>query len=213
MSDITTFIQAISRPHLPGVFNPWREECDTERPDRGGHRARQERLRRHFEAPNPRLIIIGEAPGYQGCRFSGIPFTSERLLFEGAIPRNEDMQGVRITTRQRPWSEPSATIVWRALYEHSVAASTILFNAFPWHPEGNAPLSNRTPTDLEKKLGLDYLDMLLKVYPGVDVAALGNIADELLRKLGTPHIKLRHPANGGARKFAAGLSEFLHCNH
>lgn len=28
----------------------------------------------------PRVILVGEAPGYRGCRLTGVPFTSEHLL-------------------------------------------------------------------------------------------------------------------------------------
>lgn len=26
----------------------------------------------------PEILIVGEAPGYRGCRFTGVPFTCER---------------------------------------------------------------------------------------------------------------------------------------
>ena len=39
----------------------------------------------HFEG-KPRYLIVGEAPGPWGCRFSGVPFTSERQLAQGELP-------------------------------------------------------------------------------------------------------------------------------
>jgi uracil-DNA glycosylase len=206
---IKSFVVAISEPSFHRIHNPWRDLCTTElRPD--GCMLRQERLRRHLNAPNPRLLIIGEAPGYQGCRYSGLAFSSERLLVEKAIPRMNGLDGERITNRGKPWSEPSATIVWGALYEHGLAMDTVMFNAVPWHPEGARGIhSNRTPSTDEKTEGLKYVPMLLKIFPGIKVAALGNTSSDMLTELCVEHVKLRHPANGGAGKFRAGLADLV----
>ncbi len=34
----------------------------------------------------PPVLLVGEAPGWHGCRFSGIPFTSELQLSNGILP-------------------------------------------------------------------------------------------------------------------------------
>lgn len=209
---INQFVAAVAEPTYPDVHNPWRQTCPTETAVDGPLR-RQARLRLHLQTPNPRLLIIGEAPGYQGCRYSGLAFSSERLLVERSIPRMSEtlgLEGERITTRPKPWSEPSATIVWSALYEHGLELNTILFNAFPWHPEGAKGMhSNRTPTTAEKATGLEFLSMLLEIYPGIPLAALGNTASETLSNLNLKHTKLRHPANGGATKFRNGLTTMV----
>lgn len=203
---IDTFIEAIATPQHPNMHNPWRDSCSTElRP--GGQLLRKQRLKRHLMAPNARLLIIGEAPGYQGCRYSGLAFTSERLLMEGSIPRMEGLDGERITDRNKPWSEPSATIVWGALHDNELAEDAVMFNAIPWHPEGRRGIhSNRTPTPAERAEGVQYLAMLLDIFPGIQVAALGNTASATLTELGIDHVKLRHPANGGATLFRNGLA-------
>lgn len=72
---------------LQGLFNPWADHCPYETDDDGPN-ARLARLSRHLDC-NPAFILVGEAAGYQGCRYSGIAFTSERLLIEltpGAFP-------------------------------------------------------------------------------------------------------------------------------
>lgn len=202
-------IGAVSRHTLPGLFNPWSQVSELDlKPD--GDLLRRERLFEHWSAPNPRLLLIGEAAGYQGCRFSGIPFTSERLILEGKIPRISALLAERISSRERPWSEPSATIVWKTLAELGVASSTVLFNAVPWHPEGvRGPLSNRTPKAKERRVGMPYLARFLALFPDVPVAALGNIASSTLSELGCAHQKVRHPAYGGATKFREGLRVLL----
>ena len=40
-------------------------------------------LRRMAER-QPRLLLLGEAPGYRGCRVTGVPFTSESILLDEA---------------------------------------------------------------------------------------------------------------------------------
>lgn len=206
---IDGFIEAIAEPQHPNMHNPWRDLCGTDLRD-DAFTLRQERLRRHLDVPNPRLLIIGEAPGYQGCRYSGVAFTSERLLVERKIPRMEGLEGQRITDRKLPWSEPSATIVWGALAEHGLAENTVMFNAVPWHPVGAKGMhSNRTPSPAEKAEGVRYLSMLLEIYPRITVAALGNTASGTLTELGIEHTKLRHPANGGASLFRNGLAGLL----
>ena len=58
-----------------GLFNPWSETCVMDVDDRA-HLERRRRLREHLAAQDPAFILVGEAGGYQGCRYSGIAFTS-----------------------------------------------------------------------------------------------------------------------------------------
>jgi len=149
---------------------------------------------------------VGEAPGYQGCRYSGIAFTSERLLGEGAIPRIPALKD-RLSTRRLPFSEPSATIVWKTLYRLGIAERTILWNAMQLHPHRPDSLwSNRTPTPDEIALGAPAMRMLAEAFPEARIVAVGKKAEGLLREMGIPITgAVRHPANGGATEFAAGL--------
>lgn len=185
---------------FPHVFDPWTMSgVDDVAGD--GPTFRQQRLQQHLAADRVSLVLVGEAPGYQGARASGVPFTSERLLARGAVPR-VSLPGPRITTRRLPWSEPSATILWAALYQSGLADSTVLWNAFPWHPHrpGN-PLSNRTPTSAERQAGLSLLDALVRCLPGALVVAVGQHAAQSLVDIGQPARSVRHPANGGATVF------------
>jgi len=201
------FLRSISAYRAANVFNPWTERDPGT--DRRGHgpQARLARLCAHLDCA-PALLLLGEAAGYQGCHVSGIPFTSERLLLAGAIPRIAAPAG-RLSTRPSPWSEPSATIVWGALHELGLAGRTILWNAFPWHPHrpGN-PQSNRTPTAGEVEQGTPALAALLAAFPDVHVVAVGRKAEALLRDLGRVEAAVRHPAMGGAERFRAELRAF-----
>lgn len=166
------------------------------------------RLRAHLTT-DAACLLIGEAAGYQGCKVSGIPFTSERLILAGAIPRVAVPAG-RLSSRNRPWSEPSATTVWKTLHALGIAERTVLWNAYPWHPhKPGAPHSNRTPTRAERLAGLPVLEALLRVIPGVRMFAVGRNAESSLAELGMEATALRHPSMGGARTFAAQLHAAL----
>lgn len=188
----------------PGLFNPWRDHCPHDAAG-NGPAARLERLSRHLDC-DPAFILCGEAPGYRGCRTSGIAFTSERLLVEGAIPRVPAQP--RLSDRALPLSEPSATIVWRTLYRLRLENQVILWNALQLHPHRPGEIwSNRTPTDSEIALGEPALRILVEAFPAAKLVAIGKKAEGLLLGMGlTLAGSVRHPANGGATEFAAGMA-------
>lgn len=189
---------------LPDLFNPWKDSC-FEDELWNGPAAKRDRLAAHLDC-SPDFILCGEAPGYQGCRHSGIAFTSERLLLEGSIPRIPLLRD-RLTKRERPYSEPSATIVWKTLYRLEIAEKTILWNAVQLHPyKTGHPQSNRTPTPTEIALGTPALRILVEAFPSARIVAVGKKAEGLLLSLGiSPAATVRHPANGGASAFSKGL--------
>lgn len=208
---IDRFVDIVSQYEMPGVFNPWRERCDLDVLDSDEAPAtKRERLRAHLNGDDIRLVLIGEAPGYQGCRYSGVPFCSERLLLEGVIPRvTNGMISGRITTRHIPFSEPAATVVWSALYACGLEVHTVAWNAFPWHPmKPGKPLSNRTPTPSESSRGWYILQQMIDLYPSANVVAVGRQAEKAMARLGLkPFASLRHPSMGGATEFRAGLKK------
>ncbi|HBP6530766.1 TPA: hypothetical protein L6A81_34700 [Pseudomonas aeruginosa] len=187
-----------------GLFNPWTDKCDLHT-EWNGPEQRLVRLAEHL-ACDATLICCGEAPGYQGARVTGVAFTSERLLIEGAIPRVSATRG-RLTHRERPYSEPSATIVWKNLYRLGLAETTILWNALQLHPHRPGdPMSNRTPTPEELLAGHAAIQLLREAFPKARWVAVGNKARDVLLASGMPFEAIRHPANGGATLFADGLT-------
>ena len=201
---IATIASCAMRLDPAVVFDPWSMQAPDDALE-DAPAARQARLTRHLDRP-ARLVLVGEACGYAGARISGIPFTSEGLLLDGAIP-GIGIDAPRLSTRQIPWREPSATIVWRALREAGAAEHAVLWNAFPWHPHpAGQPLANRTPESRERQAGLQSLEALLRAFPDAVVCGVGQQACSSLREIGADdHSPLRHPARGGARAFAAGL--------
>lgn len=193
---------------LTGLYNPWKESCPHDTPS-NSQAAKLNRLALHLDC-DPEFILCGEACGYAGARYSGIAFTSERLLCEGVIPRIPALSD-RLTTRRLPFSEPSATIVWGTLYRLGIAERTILWNALQLHPykPGNT-WSNRTPTPEEINLGEPALRMLIEAFPGAKIVAVGKKSAGLLQGMNIPAVgAVRHPANGGAIEFSTGLKSLM----
>ena len=186
------------------VFNPWTDVDGATDLAANAPKDRLARLRAHL-ATEASFVLLGEAAGYQGCKVSGIPFTSERLILEGAIPRIVAPAG-RLTSRPRPWSEPSATTVWKTLHKLGIASRTVLWNAYPWHPHKPGALySNRTPSRAERQSGVAVVQALLRLFPEAQVFAVGRNAESSLAELGIHATALRHPSMGGAAAFALQL--------
>lgn len=161
-------------------------------------------------AHKPDLLLLGEAPGYLGCRRTGIPFTSDKILL---APNNEHVlfgsaYGYQHATNDGRFpAEQTATIVWRCFSQYGIVA--IGWNAYPFHPhKPDQPNSNRTPRASELKQGLPFLQALLQLLePDIPLVAMGNSAARNLEQLGLAYRKVRHPAQGGARQFEAGIAE------
>jgi uracil-DNA glycosylase len=200
------FWSALQNYHGADVFNCWNysDPLDVS-PD--GARDRRGRLESHFDR-DAKYLLIGEAPGYRGCHFSGIPFTCEKQLCDGLVPGLP--AHARFTTRDLPWSEGSATVIWSTLHELGIAEQTAMWNAFPWHPHvTDDPLSNRTPTPREVHDGAPILAMVIEQFRGADVIAVGQIAFRMLQALGIGCTLVRHPSMGGARQFKDQLREIV----
>lgn len=189
---------------LPGTFNPW-VETNHDDVSEASLQWRVAALRRHIEIPTCSHVLVGEGMSYQGGRLSGLAFTSEALLLEGAIARQQLTQ--RLSTRQLPWREPSATIVWKTLYKLGIQESTVLWNALPVHPFTDPDrLTNRPPRRSEIDAGIPALELLRSAFPHAKLVAVGEHANRTLTRLGYHPTLARHPAFGGANEFAAALA-------
>jgi hypothetical protein len=146
------------------------------------------------------VVCLGEAGGYQGMRWSGIAFTSERNLLRWGPP-------YRTTCAARVWSEPSGTIVHKVLEELDAERRVILWNTVPTHPHRpGEPLSNRRPTVAEVEAGAPLALRLVELVRPRIVVAVGRIAESVL-PAGTAYV--RHPANAGGPEFREGMRAIL----
>jgi len=191
------------------VVNPYRySHPDLDR--RGAARTRRANLEAYLErVGRPRMLLLGEALGFRGGRFSGITFTSERQLAGGdgrRLPWASAPLFAATSRNPALWLEPSGSVVWDAL--GGAARGMLLWNSFPWHPYGKAgPLSNRTPELSLWKANLHVLEALLAEIGAAKVLAVGRTAQAALAALGVEAPALRHPAHGGAALFREQLRE------
>jgi uracil-DNA glycosylase len=146
-NQVDKFLLLLEDSPSRSVFNPWWQV--DQKNDIGPHcpAIRRKNLTVYFSERlgKARLAIVGEALGYRGGHFSGIPMTSERMLLgkqadivaalderrnrEARFKNgsNHDKSGLQILSGFRPrrtskpsvcpngFSEPTATIVWGAL--------------------------------------------------------------------------------------------------
>jgi uracil-DNA glycosylase len=168
---------------------------------------RRENLRSYLgQIGEPRMLLVGEAPSHRGGRLTGIAFTSEQIMLSGVDGRflGENRGYRKATPGPKRSTEASATMVWATI--KNIEPLPLLWNAFPFHPFVTAnPFSNRIPTAGELLLGAPFLTTLMTLFPIEVVVAIGNLAERSLTRLGIPHTKVRHPSQGGKRKFVEGV--------
>ena len=199
VSAVDDLLADLARARIGATFNQYADAG----PDdvAGAAEVRLGNLRAYLaERAGADVVALGEAAGYQGMRWSGIAFTSERDLGRWGDP-------YRPSCSARRWSEPSGTIVHRVLDEFGAERRVILWNTVPTHPHRpGEPLSNRRPGVAEVEAGAAFARRLIELVRPQTVVAVGRIAESVLGEGAT---YVRHPANGGGAAFAAGMREIL----
>jgi hypothetical protein len=161
---IDEFLRLLRKSPSGAVFNPWWEVDEQNDIGRTAPTIRRNQLRAYLEKRlrKANVAVIGEAVGYRGGHFSGIPMTSERLLLQkhtdvvvalcdrrnvhgrvrnsGQRPPLQIIAGIKPRRTSKPekcrdgFSEPTATIVWGTLLRLGIKPEEfVLWNAFPWH--------------------------------------------------------------------------------
>ncbi len=221
---VENFIRLLKQSPPGSVFNPWWQVDKLNDIDRNAPVIRRKHLRAylHRRLGKVKLVVIGEALGYRGGHFSGIPMTSERILLgkkENAGIKREHVfssfKARRTSKRERcpdGFSEPTATIVWGTLLRLGLNPEEfVLWNAFPWHSfdPRRGMLSNRMPTKKERSAGLSVLKAFLDLFPRDEIVALGNVAALQLKELNVETHPVRHPASGGAKLFRQQIARIV----
>jgi uracil-DNA glycosylase len=214
---LDNFVRLLKASPSGAVFNPWWEFDEENDIGPRTPAIRRKHLVAYFRErlSKARLAIVGEALGYRGGHFSGIPMTSERML----LGKQADIvAGIKPRRTSKPsvcpdgFSEPTATIVWGALLKIGVLPDEfVLWNAFPWHSfdPRRGLLSNRRPNKLEQLSGRPVLKAFLELFPCEQIVALGKIAAAQLEQLGLNTHCVRHPASGGARLFREQIAKIV----
>jgi uracil-DNA glycosylase len=164
IDSLEQFLRLLKASPSGTVFNPWWQIDEENDIGRIAPIIRRQQLRAYAQERlgRAKLVVIGEALGYRGGHFSGIPMTSERMLLSkqqdavaplykrrnlehragdgGHRPPLQILSGIKPRRTSKPsvcpdgFSEPTATIVWGALLKIGVLPDEfVLWNAFPWH--------------------------------------------------------------------------------
>lgn len=224
---IQAFVNRLARtPAPPGCVNPWKDVVPGVDAGRNAAAIRRAHLlayldlRRHGTGP----VLLAEAPGFQGGRFTGIAMTCERsllglrpglpaevILGPSVDPQRTSAQAACRNAAERAagFCEPTSGIVWGELLRHG-ATDAVLWNVFPFHPvRGGDALSNRMPSGAEVQAAMPLTRAFLALFPGRAVVAIGRTARRHLDGMGLSGPTLRHPANGGATAFRLGIAPVL----
>lgn len=208
-SSLESFIEQLGAANPgPNSFNPF----DGSREDNALRRLNLEKYLRKMANREPKVLLLGEAPGYRGMRITGVPFTDRRFLLgngsscfglfgphEGyAVP--SDLPSIM--------NEPTAAVMWRTLTELDFLP--LLWSAYPFHPHRpGLPMTNRTPTAAQSASGRLHWQALAELFSIKSIVAVGNVSHRSILLSGGSAPKVRHPAHGGNVKFKEGLEELL----
>jgi uracil-DNA glycosylase len=210
------FVRLLKASPPGAVFNPWWQMDEKNDISPRCPAIRRKHLTVYFRErlDKARLAVVGEALGYRGGHFSGIPMTSERMLLRkqpdmvAALREHRNLEhhadggrrlplqilsGIKPHRTSKPsvclngFSEPTATIVWGALLKIGLLPEEfVLWNAFPWHSfdPHRGLLSNRMPNKPEQRSGRPMLNTFLELFHCEQIVALGKIAAAQLEQLG-----------------------------
>lgn len=200
-------------PSTPDLFNLYRDAApDLDQP--GAAATRRANLLAYLDAferapcgSHADILLVAEAPGPWGCRFSGVPITSEAQLADPDFPVNGAPTSVQ-AERGEPHGEYSARIVWRAI--RASFPRVMLWNTVPLHPHKlGAPLTIRTPRVRERRQFQPLLAAFVEAAGAREVLAVGRHAERALGEIGIEATYVRHPSQGGAKLFAEGVAAAL----
>lgn len=180
---VDAYLASLATYEGHNVYNPWRDYDPRYDISEEAAKRRLDNLKAYLL---PRLgrashIIVAEAAGYQGCRFTGIPITCERMLlgFHNTVDPTmispstlyrtshpTSMYIDKVIQRDKGFNEPTDTVVWKGIVEnHLDPYDVLLWNMFPFHPHKvEQALSNRTPTSQELQCGWQYVKDLLALH-------------------------------------------------
>ncbi|HEY9603088.1 MAG TPA: uracil-DNA glycosylase [Allocoleopsis sp.] len=208
ISEINQFVENLARVKLPS------NACNQYSYEVNAHSLRRHNLLLYLQQMltlNPQVLLVGEAPGYRGCRLTGVPFTSEFILMNGLekLGLFGQSRGYRISDESKTLSrEASASIVWETL--ETAQFVPLIWNAFPFHPfQSGSERSNRKPKGTELLIGQEFLQRLIQLFDIQTVVAVGNTAASSLKRQGIDYQKVRHPSHGGKTQFTIGIREAI----
>jgi len=214
---LDNFVRLLKASPSGALFNPWWQIDEENDVGRIAPIIRRRQLCAYVQerVGRAKLLVIGEALGYRGGHFTGIPMTSERMLLrkqQNILARIKPRRTSKPSVCPHGFSEPTATIVWGALLKIGVLPDEfVLWNAFPWHSfdPRRGPLSNRMPNKSEQLSGCPVLRVFVELFCCEQIVALEKIASAQLEQLGVNAHCVRHPASGGTKLFREQIARIV----
>ncbi len=192
-------------PSTETIFNQYNDaNLEYDRNDAAD--IRRENLRQYVKSQKweSTRLIVAEAPGPWGCRFSGVPFTSEAQLLDGKLP----FIGQQSSNSKIPHSARGAEEFWKVMLPlHKENWNFFVWNCVPLHPHmrGKALSPIRTPATSELKRYSGTLLQLVSIISPSSIVALGKKAEKALNMVKIKAEYVRHPSRGGQKDFENGI--------
>ena len=160
----------------------------------------------------PKTMLLGEAPGYKGCKLTGVPFTSERIISRSnrfdLFGYSEDIWNLLEERNVKLQTESTATIVWEILEKYNFCP--LLWNSYPFYTfDKKNDKPNRQPSEKELKEGQKFTIELIKIFKIKNIIALGKSAQRTLDLSGIPYFPVKHPAYGNKEAFEKEIKKLL----
>jgi len=163
------------------------------------------------------ILLLGEASGYAGCRYTGIPFTDGHVLSTSPFYTEMRKEGL-MTIPIKNHIERTATMVYKFLGIHPTIFPRVVFwNAFPFHPFDTTPDSNRPPKPEELELGRNIVYDLFQIFNFKEYHGIGRCGFETLQWMKSnkdiPSFEptfIKHPSYGGITQFKIDVCNVLH---
>ena len=207
---ISEFCGELATLRLPNCFNPYSDQCPVWDADNAAeHRLRTlESLLRAAEHTDVDALWVGQDLGYNGGRRTGLAFTDD--IHVQIHCQRWGVSGDR-TTKGRPISERSASVIWRALAP--LPQKIFLWNVFPLHPHRpNEAFSNRTHSRKERIVGQEFLQAIIALIKPTKIVAIGTHAYQTVARIDSRSVhRFRHPSYGGQNTFLSQVAELYSC--
>lgn len=164
-----------------------------------------------FEA-RPQILILGEAAGPWGFRFSGVPFTGEKQICEGTLgffgnqsSNNNPLIRIKKTP---PYISNSAQIFWKLM--HPYISKFFIWDCVPLHPHKNDNiLSVRNPGKKEISQFSDLNREIINILKPQSILSIGRCAEDALRCFNIRSVYIRHPSRGGSKIFQEHIGKLF----
>ncbi len=201
--------QVFTIPSTLDLFNMYRDiDPNLDRPD--GHRIRQDNLKRYLESytRKPTVLVVGEAAGPWGTRFSGIPLTNERSLVASELPftgRQSSLDEPAVKTgRKTPYSSGTPSIFWEVMAPFY--PRFVIWDLVPFYPHmrGNV-MKKRSPIDEEFASYAKLLKKAIALVKPKTIIAIGERVAGGIEQLGIEFESVHHPAHDTHQQFPAGM--------